>query len=104
MWIYDAYGQRLIADFQEDRDDPGVLKLQSVTVMETGPLVFPSQLRRTREIDTRLSESGKGRQLTPMTDADQAAYAFPLPRFGEFDILWQRVTTYLNDEGFGTFS
>ncbi len=60
-----------------------------------------------REGEKSIHNSRKGEkqyECRPMTDADRAAYIFPLPRFGEFDILWQRVTTYLNDEGFGTFS
>jgi hypothetical protein len=38
-----------------------------------------------------------------MTSADRSAYAFPIPRFGEYDVLWQRISTYLGNEGFGKF-
>jgi hypothetical protein len=38
-----------------------------------------------------------------MTDADRAAYFVPLPRFGEFEGLWQRIAMYLSNEGYGTF-
>src|SRR5437667_7316908 len=31
-------------------------------------------------------------------------YAFPLPRFGKFEILWERLLLFLGKEGLGTFS
>jgi hypothetical protein len=38
-----------------------------------------------------------------MTEADRAAYIFPLPPFGDIDALWQRIALYLRNEGYGVF-
>jgi hypothetical protein len=38
----------------------------------------------------------------PMTDSDVSLCKFPEPRFGDFNELWHRVETYLQNEGFGT--
>ena len=104
LWIYDLRGQRLIADFEEYDDHPGKLRMRSIEVHDPGGWY---SFLSFREGEKSIHDSRKGekqRECRPMTDADRAAYIFPLPHFGEFDILWQRVTTYLNDEGFGTFS
>jgi hypothetical protein len=104
LWIYDSQGQRMIADFQEDHDDPGILKMRSIDIK--GGRSWHSYLnfkQGEKSIhDYRLGE--KSYACRPMTDEDRSLYAFRLPDFGELDDLWQRVSTYLSNEGFGVFA
>ena len=104
LWIYNADSQRLIADFQEDHDEPGLLQMRSIDIK--GPRGWYSYLSfRDSEKsmhDHRTAEDSYERRA--MTDADRAAYVFPLPRFGEFDVLWQRISMYLHSEGYGPFT
>jgi hypothetical protein len=46
--------------------------------------------------------SPRGYEKRPMSDSDFALCVFPEPRFGDFNELWHRVETYLQNEGFGT--
>jgi hypothetical protein len=62
-------------------------------------LNFPENKKTTH--DYRLPEMRYKRR--PMTAADRTTYTFPLPGFGEFEGLWQRIAMYLRNEGFGTF-
>jgi hypothetical protein len=104
LWIYDSVGQRLIAPFEEDRGDPGKLRMRSIDIHE--PCHWYSYLSF-RDGEKSIHDSRKGEkryERRRMTDADRARYIFSLPPFGEIDIMWQRVTTYLSDEGFGPFS
>ena len=104
LWIYDSRGQHLIADFQEDHEEPGVLKMRSINVK--GDRDWYSHLSfRDREKSIHNSrKEEKSYERRTMTDAERAAYAFPLPRFGQFDTLWQHITMYLSNEGFGPFT
>src|SRR6185369_11357075 len=36
LWIYDTHGQRLIADFQEYDEAPGILQMRSIDIHEPG--------------------------------------------------------------------
>jgi hypothetical protein len=47
--------------------------------------------------------SPKTYEKRKMTEADRAAYIFPLPSFGEIDAFWQRIALYLRNEGYGVF-
>jgi hypothetical protein len=48
-------------------------------------------------------ERNEGHRSQPLTDADVALCVIDAPPFGDFNDLWRRVETYLQNEGFGTF-
>ena len=104
LWIYDSQGQRMIVDFQEDLDDRGILKMSSIDIK--GGKQWHSHLNfRRNEIaihDDRNEETHY--ECRKMTDVQRAAYAFPLPTFGEFETVWQHISMHLDAEGFGVFA
>jgi hypothetical protein len=101
--IYDAQGDYMIVDFQEHFDDLGILRMRSIDIKRArGWYSFLDFEDGEKSIhDSRMEE--KSYERRPMTKADRSAYAFPPPRFGEFDSLWQRISMYIDREGFGTF-
>jgi hypothetical protein len=103
LWVYDSRGQRMIADFGENDDDPGTLEMSSVDIK--GDAHWHSHLNfRTNEIAIHDCRSGETHyECRKMTDVQRAAYTFPLPIFGEFDILWKHISMHLDAEGFGEF-
>ena len=103
LWIYDAPGRRMKVDFREDHDDPGVLKLQSVDIEGANDWHSFLNFRRSEKSihDSRMKEHPYS--CRPITDKDRSAYTFALPRFGEFDLLWQKICMYLDAEDFGAF-
>ena len=103
LWVYDSRGQRMIADFDEDDDHPGTLEISSIDIK--GDAHWHSHLNfRSNEIAIHKGRSGETHyECRKMTDVQRAAYAFPLPPFGEFEILWQHISKHLDAEGFGEF-
>jgi hypothetical protein len=103
LWVYDSQGQRMIADFDEDDDHPGTLEISSIDIK--GDAHWHSHLDFKRnEITIHEGSSGETHyECRKMTDIQRAAYAFPLPPFGEFEILWEHISMHLDAEGFGEF-
>jgi hypothetical protein len=105
----DAYGTRsrvLHANFSEPVAEPGPLKMWSVDVYEPVSqyniwLAHNDTEARTKTIHDHRN-SPRGYEERPMSDSDVALCVFPEPRFGDFNELWHRVETYLQNEGFGT--
>jgi hypothetical protein len=92
--------------FDEDLHQVGLMRMWSVDVYEprTQHNVWSALNeveRRTKIIrDHRIDPLGYEERL--MTDSDIELCQFQEPRFGDFDALWQRLQTYLHNEGFGT--
>ena len=109
---------RLWAHFREDSEQRGVLQMASADVYpHHGPPAghvppktwFPKWYARNdfaeghkdiydRRIDPR------GCMLRPMTASDRSLCQFAEPHFDEFGEFWQRIFTYLENEGFGSFT
>jgi hypothetical protein len=105
LHIFGSRAHYLIADFHQPFDR-SVLEMWTIDVRtERGEewhshLSFRENEKTTH--DHRLPEMRY--ECRPMTDADRATYAVPLPGFGEFEGLWQRIAMYLRNEGFGEFT
>ena len=103
---YAARGRLLHVTFSERFEKPGMLKMSSLDAYE--PVRQDGfwsahngfDQREVMVWDHRDSPTGYAQRL--MTDADLALCVFPEPRFGDFNELWHRVETYLQNEGFGT--
>jgi hypothetical protein len=106
----EAYGAlgRLQTHFTERFDKPGVLELRSVDVTE-GPIRYKDWSahnncdQREKSIYDRRSNP-RGHELRPMSDSDLSLCEFAEPVFGEYIDLWLRVSSYLQNEGFGSFA
>jgi hypothetical protein len=104
--LYDSQGRYMLAEFREDQEDPGILKMTVIDIRKIDNgygwhsyLNFDANQKTIH--DDRTKENRYLRQK--MTAAERAAYAFPLPRFDEFGILWERISKHLDAEGFGAF-
>ena len=104
--VHGARSRVLYAALTERVDNPGVMEMSSVDVYEpvTQDNVWSAWngiKGRTKKIyDHR--DSPRGYEERPMADFDVALCKFAEPRFGDFNDLWHRVETYLQNEGFGT--
>jgi hypothetical protein len=104
--LYGERGRVLQANFRERIDEPGVLRMFSIDVYE--PVSQRDIWLAHNHINKRIKgihdnrENPLGYEERPMTDSDVALCEFAEPRFDEFDALWQRLQTYLQNEGFGT--
>jgi hypothetical protein len=89
--------------FEEDFEQPGVLKMRSIDIK--GPHGWFSSLNF--EDGQKAIHDYRGKEKSyerrKLTDADRSAYTLPLPRFGDFEVFWQRISMYLKNEGFGAF-
>jgi hypothetical protein len=103
LWVYGSQRRYMMADFWEDYEQLGVLKMRSIDIKgRHGWYSWLGFEDREKAIhDYRGKEKLYGRRK--LTDADRSAYAFPLPGFGDFDVFWQRISMYLRNEGFGEF-
>lgn len=103
--------------FAENLERRGVMRIGSAEVdaRETTPTQFITQRakglwaahndfsRRTKAIyDYRAGPDYYTSR--PMTDSDLSLFEFPEPPFGEFGEFWRRISTYLQNEGFGSFT
>src|SRR5262245_2850220 len=103
---YGARGRVLRASFSEPVAEPGPQKMWSVDVYEPVSqyniwLAYNHTEARTKAIHDHRNSPGSYVER-PMTDSDVALCVFPEPPFGDFNELWHRVETYLQNEGFGT--
>jgi hypothetical protein len=103
--------------FAESLERRGVMRIRSAEVdaHETTPTQFITQRakglwrarndfsRRTKDIyDYRAGPNYYTSR--PMTDSDLSLFEFPEPPFGEFGGFWRRISSYLENEGFGSFT
>jgi hypothetical protein len=104
--IHGARGRLLRASFPEHLDRPGVLKFWTVDIFE--PVNQRSFWLAYNNVDQREKtiydhrENPRGYEDRPMSDLDFSLCLFPEPPFGDFNDLWRRVESYLQNEGFGT--
>ncbi len=106
--VHGARGRLLQTTFSERFAKPGVVEMGSVDVFE--PVcqhgfwyAFNSIHERTKSItDHKKPNDPNYFSKRPMTEADLSLCEFAEPCFGEFNDLWRRVETYLQNEGFGT--
>jgi hypothetical protein len=97
--IYNVRNRYMIAEFEDDWDDPGILKMCRLDLQNAAD--WQSSLNF--EENTKSIWTAGSYYCRVMTDADRSAYAFPIPGFEDYETLWQRISTYLSSEGFGTF-
>ena len=107
MWIYDLHGRFMIVPFRQNFRRPGVLEMNSVDIqtIDRGDFwySFLDFHGKERSIhDYRGKE--KSYERRKLTKADRSAYTFLPPHFGDVDAFWQRISMYLNNEGFGAFA
>lgn len=106
MKIYGTRGRGLQVSFSEGFEKDGVLRLSSISIHRpvTQCEVWYAHNDfncRTKSIyDHRIDPRGYAER--PMTDSDVSLCEFAEPSFGDFDDLWRRVETYLQNEGFGS--
>jgi hypothetical protein len=99
LHIYNAEKHHMLVRFEEDCDDRGILKMRRIEVRGGGGWQSALDFKQGEKSIWPLGSYY--RQV--MTDADRSAYAFPIPGFGDYELLWQRISMYLSNEGFGTF-
>jgi hypothetical protein len=105
LWIYDSSGRRAQIDYYEDDSEPEMLRLSFIEIRTADGAheIWSSRLSFDDEIkriwDYRYGNSTVERR--PMLETDRTMYIFPVPSFGECDLLWERVLLYLENEGFG---
>jgi hypothetical protein len=106
----EAYGAlgRLQARFTEGFDKRGVVELLAVSVYDR--TITHQEWYAFNKCDERKKsicdhrEGQRGYELRPMSDSDLSLCEFAEPSFGEFNDLWLRVSSYLKNEGFGSFA
>jgi hypothetical protein len=98
--VHGALG-RLHTEFSEGFDKPGVLKMWSVSVKKWSAHNDWRQREKTI-YDHRIDPRGCERR--PMSDSDISLCEFAEPAFGEYSDLLSRVSSYLQNEGFGSFA
>jgi len=109
LHIHDSSPRFMIADFREKSDQLGLLEMRTIDIKgpqgHKGPTTWYSSLSFDKGEKSIYDYRGakKPYECRPMTAADRSAYAFPVPRFADFDNLWQRISMYLDKEGFGAF-
>jgi hypothetical protein len=114
LQIFSSGGRHMRVDFDQSRDDGGLLEMGSIGIevpkreQRYAPemteewysfLGFRDNEKVIHDYRTR----PKTYERRKMTEADRAAYIFPLPAFGEIDALWQCIALYLRNEGCGVF-
>ena len=117
LQVYGSMG-RLYAHFSEDREQRGVLQMASADVyphhpppdVHTHPKTwYPKWYSRNNFkagwkaiYDRRIDPTGHTSPL--LTASDLSLCRFAEPHFDEFGEFWQRIFTYLENEGFGSFT
>jgi hypothetical protein len=101
--IYDTRRRYMNVDFREDLDDLGILKMRSIDVDEPGSWFSYLNFEEGERSIHDYRQKEKIYERREMTIADRSAYLLPPPRFGDFESLWQCISTYLDKEGFGAF-
>ena len=107
---------RLKSHFAENREGCGVIKMRNANIYAyTGARTHFSAppLKEVWEAHNDFADGTKAiydyraglcDTSRPMTDSDLALCEFAEPPFGEFGDFWRRVSTYLENEGFGSFT
>jgi hypothetical protein len=103
---YGARGRVLQAKFSELDPKPGQLEMLGVDVYEPVAQRNIWQIHNNIKARTKTIHDDRPTPLRYaheiMTESDLALCVFPEPRFGDFNELWHRVETYLQNEGFGS--
>ena len=94
----------MIVDFQEDLDNRGLLQMRSIDIKGERSWYSYLNFEQGEKTIHEYKSGEKSYACRPVTDEDRSFYAFRPPGFGELDDLWQRVLTYLGNEGFGVFT
>jgi hypothetical protein len=105
----EVYGNlgRLQTRFTEGFDKPGFLGLRSVSIFDRA--ITHKEWHAYNECDQREKSiydhriDPRGHEVRPMSDSDLSLCEFAEPAFGEYNDLWLRVSSYLQNEGFGPF-
>jgi hypothetical protein len=104
--IYGERGRLLHVSIDEDSDRRGVLQIWSLDAYEPvhqrGFWSAHNDFKRRTVTVRDHRDSPTGHAERRMTDSDVSLCEFADPSFGEFNDLWHRVQTYLQNEGFGT--
>jgi hypothetical protein len=104
--VHSERGRLLQGHFDEDLHRPGSMRMWSVDVFEPRTQHHVWSARNDVKGRTKIIHDDRndrrGYEKRPMTDSDLMLCKFEEPRFGDFDALWQRLQTYLQNEGFGT--
>ena len=104
--VHGKRGRLLYVLFNEDFDKRGVLKMWSFDAHD--PARQYDSWSAHNDLKNRSMtvwdhrDSPTGYAERPMTDSDVSLCEFAEPSFGDFDDLWRRVETYLQNEGFGS--
>jgi hypothetical protein len=107
LWLYDTHDRFMMVEFDESYKRPGTLKMRSLkieTIDRRG--IWHSFLDFDEREKSIHDDRGEERlyEERKLTRTDRSAYIFPPPRFGDFDVFWQRISMYLRNEGFGAFA
>jgi hypothetical protein len=107
LWLYDTHDRFMMAEFDESYRRPGTFKMRSLkieTIDRRG--IWHSFLDFDDSEKSIHDDRGEERlyEKRKLTRTDRSAYTFPPPRFGDFDVFWQRISMYLRNEGFGAFA
>jgi hypothetical protein len=104
--VYGARGRLLHVNISEDLDRLGVLRMGSLDayepVRQNGFWSSHNNFEQRTVMVWDHRESPTGHAKRPMTESDLSLCEFADPSFGDFNGLWHRVETYLQNEGFGT--
>ncbi len=104
--VHGARSRLLHAYFSECVDEPGVMRMLGVDIYE--PVDGCNKWNAWNEIKGRTKiiydhrDNPRGYEERPMSASDVALCSFADRSFGDFNDLWHRVKTYLQNEGFGT--
>jgi hypothetical protein len=113
--VYGSMG-RLYSHFAEDFERSGVIEMRGaqIYVHSAPPRSISEPVRSLWAVHNHFAAGTKAvydyrvgppyDTSRPMTDSDLALCEFADPPFGKFDDFWQRVSTYLENEGFGSFT
>jgi hypothetical protein len=112
--VYGSMGH-LYSRFAEDFERSGVIEMRGaqIYVHSAPPRSISEPVRSLWAVHNHFADRTKAvydyrvgppyDTSRPMTDSDLALCEFADPPFGKFDDFWQRVSTYLENEGFGSF-
>jgi hypothetical protein len=101
VWVYGSEGRYLLANFREDWRHLGVMKLCSIDIRGPDPWYARFDFEKGEKSTNDYRAGQDSYERRPMTVADRSFYAFPVPSFGDFKSLWDRISTCLRNEGFG---
>jgi hypothetical protein len=106
--VYGSRGRVLGSQFHEEFDQRGILRMQNINIRQhdgSGGYIWYSHINVAEGY--KIIHDYRGNQHTntrrPVTDTDRSCCLLPVPAFGEFNIFWNCISTYIENEGFGAF-